>query len=646
MCGIAGLIGKKSKIEKGYELNKMLDAINHRGPDGRGVSCFNFKGIHGGVFLETMKKSQPSRETWQGYDGIIGHNRLSILDLSERGHQPMVSHDGRAAIVYNGEVYNAFDYRNLLRKCGYEFRSETDTEVVLYMYLHFGLEKMLHLLNGMFAFCIVDLEEGKAYLARDRFGIKPLYYVESNKELMFASEVKCFLQRSSFSRGIDYGAVTEYFAFRSCNSSSLIKNVKQVGAGEIVCIGKDGLVSKTRWFDVNNYCRGFKDLNLRELSNVIDEAVNGQMVSDVKVGCQLSGGIDSSLVSFYAKKTNYDDAISIVFSDKEFSEEDHMEHVARKINIKLHKACLDTDYFLKNWEKMTWHMDVMVNHPNTLGIKKLAEESKKYVTVLLSGEGADEVCAGYDNFLMAFFMEHLGGPPLSWMIRARYPKWVALADDDINKFILQSHGYSGVTMVHNILSESPDFGMVASRYNRIIQYSGSIIDKMVKYDIEYHLPELLMRQDKMTMAHSVENRVPYLDNHFVDYIFSNSTRNLLSWKLPHSISLKSNNFVTGKYLLKQLCVKVYGKSFTYRKKSGFALPVKHFLCNKKFVSYFKEDIIPSMKTRGIINAEYIDSMFNYMENLSQAQQEIVWRAASFETWCQLFIDGRRPKALA
>lgn len=639
MCGIAGIISKRNKITNLDDIDKMLLAQKHRGPDDFGIAAFDLANA-------TWQSGKKSFDVLCSGDftGIIGHNRLSILDLTESGHQPMIHQNGMVAIVYNGEVYNAFDFKEELINDGFSFRSETDTEIILNLYIKYGIEKTLSLLNGMFAFCIIDLALKKIFFARDRVGIKPLYYYDTSSEFVFASEIKSIIERKSVKHEIDIDAVEEYFTFRSCLADSLIKGICQVKPGEYIEINNDYDIKKIKWFDVNDYFR--KNALKGNYEEIIEHAVNRQMISDVKVGCQLSGGIDSSLVSYFAKKTGYDDAVSIVFDDLEFSEEKYIDFVTEKLDIKSHKKTLNVDYIIENWERMNWHMDTIVNHPNTMGIMALADESKKYVTVLLSGEGADETAGGYSNFIAAHIVDLCKGKtPISKVLRTKYRQIVQDYNDDESLFYLKSHGFTDEKILNRILVKKASGIYKEQRKARIREYTGSAFDKMIKYDIEYYLPELLMRQDKMTMASSIENRVPLLDNKMLEYLLQCNERMVMGWKIPHNFSANIYNFISGKKAMKQISQKVYGKNFTFRKKCGFALPLKELFLNEKFRNYLHTQLFPSMINRGILNCDYIKECLENIDRISKDELEIMWRAFSFETWCQLFIEGRQMQAI-
>lgn len=642
MCGIAGCISKSNQtIQNIHEFQAMLDLQYHRGPDDIGVAAFRFSenSFWCAKHCAELNSTQ--------FDGIIGHNRLSILDLSDRGHQPMISPDGQAAIVFNGEIYNAFEERKKLMGGGEKFYSNTDTEVILRLYMLYGIDETLKLLNGMFAFCIVDLRENKVILARDRMGIKPLYFVDTGSEFMFASEEKTFLARTSFPRTLNMEAAYGNFCFHSCAEAPLLGGVSEVMPGEYLVLNAAGSVYIKKWFDINDYIRpernGFqREKLLNKFEQILDRRVNAQMISDVKVGCQLSGGVDSSLISYYARKTGYNDAISITFTDPSYSEEPYMDYAVERLGINIHKILLDADYLMDNVEKGVWHSDSAVNTANCLGIMLLAEESKKYVTVLLSGEGADELAGGYEMFSGAMLNQYFRHNPLV-KCRPGIAARVQLLNTDEDRYILQAYGYTNESTCHKLFHNTSYKKVVCDRMARVHEYKGSFFERLQKYQMEYYLPDLLMRQDKMTMASSIENRVPMLDNDVVDFLFSLPEQELIGWQVPNWKEESAGKLIGTKKLLKRLCSQIYGKEFAYRRKGGFSLPLYEYFRAPRFRDYFYDQIVPGMRNRGIMDAGVVQGWYEDAEKVSKSQtsMDYLWRTINFEIWCQLFLDGRK-----
>ena len=340
------------------------------------------------------------------FEGMLGFNRLSILDLSSNGHQPMASPDQKVLLTLNGEIYNAFDFKEELIQWGFHFKSTSDTEVVLALYLKYGIDGLLARLNGMFAIVIADLGRNTFYIARDRFGIKPMYYISTEETFAFSSELKSFRYIDNFKFSLFEEQLDEYLLFRNNLNGTLFRGIQSLTPGHYISFRHNNSLVIKRYFDLNNYSRSPEvsgDIGYygKRLEEWLSKSVQSQLMSDVKLGCQLSGGIDSSLVTWLANrnsdKGNFE-AVSIIFNDQRFSEEKYINKVSENLRIPSHKFLLDSEYYLENIERVAWHLEAPINHPNTVAIYKLSQRAKDYVTVLLSGEGADEVFGGYSRF--------------------------------------------------------------------------------------------------------------------------------------------------------------------------------------------------------------------------------------------------------
>lgn len=322
MCAISGIInvgkyGSNLNNEIMCDLDKANEVQRHRGPDASGVCAFSFSDQKS-ICALTAKEVMAANKTW---DGILGFNRLSIKDLSSAGNQPMVGAEGKVILVFNGEIYNDKELRDeLIAEKHCVFKGSSDTEVILNLYLEYGFEYMINKLNGMFAIVIVDLRRAMIFMARDRFGIKPLYYSFYKNHIVFASELKGIIQFSDFERELDLDAYNARLMFSRPGDKVLLNGVELLKPGQVIYIDSEGNINQKKYFDLDNYVRDegkYKDINeaIEAAENVFADAISRQMVSDVKVGCQLSGGIDSSIVSYYANQLrteNLNDAVSII----------------------------------------------------------------------------------------------------------------------------------------------------------------------------------------------------------------------------------------------------------------------------------------------------------------------------------------------
>src|SRR6476469_4040591 len=380
MCGIAGFVNLDGAPADASVLGAMTDMIRHRGPDDRGTLCLS---LRGGI-----------------PDTALGFHRLKILDLSARGHQPMISPDGSTALLFNGAIYDAFDYKAELERDGYRFRTGTDTEVILALYERDGLERMLERLNGMFAIVIADTRRGAVHLLRDRVGIKPLYWAQQGTTVLFASEAKAFLAHPAFCAEIDPTGVDELLAFRYvAGEAALLKGVRHVQPGHRLTITPGG-VTESRYWSIPDHVekvRLSREDAVDRLDHLLGRSVQSQLRSDANVGCQLSGGVDSSLITALARTHHSADlnAFSIVFDEPRFSEERWILEAAAAARATSHRFVFDETAFMGALDAATWHMDQPIGHPNSLALWLLALRSRERATVLLSGEGADELFGGY-----------------------------------------------------------------------------------------------------------------------------------------------------------------------------------------------------------------------------------------------------------
>lgn len=628
MCGILGIIGINSNARKltHLEFNEMDTAIrrqHHRGPDDSGVHVFSFD--------SSVNITKPFYDDSCMIDGCVGFNRLSIKDLSLDGHQPMTAQNGKVILVFNGEIYNDKDLKADLLDKGYCFKSSTDSEVILNLYLEYGFEKMIALLNGMFAIAIVDLRVKRIYLARDRFGIKPLYYTFVNERIIFGSEIKGILAFHDVERTLDVDEYNNRLVFSRASNAVLLKNVFLLKPGEWLSIEYNESIKKNSYFSLNDY---YVDNSisyaeaLERLEEILSEAIDRQMISDVNVGCQLSGGVDSSIISYIASHRRTDKlcgAFSVIGTSDD--EEEYIDEVARKTQLTVWKTSLTEDYFIKNFEKMIWHNDAPVYQPHFICFYKLAEFASAKVSVLLSGEGADEIAGGYSRFAAGYLFPFISGLNLTDEARIKsydtYARYAVMSDQTS----MNLNGWKGYEEE------------LQKQMNVFNGFTGSNLKKHLKYEISERLPDGLMRQDKMTMAHSIENRVPFLDNEVVDFIMKLPEEYLVRF-VNNSPALLGKNpieWMQGKVILKDLGLKWFGNSFTYRRKQIMVFDKKKMLLSEKFKEYFYDCILPGVKNRGISNFEYVKKSYENINKLTDFELTLLWRHISAETWCKLFV---------
>jgi len=608
MCGIAGFVNLDGAPADASVLTAMTGMIRHRGPDDRGALCLS---LRGGI-----------------PDTAVGFRRLKVVDLSARGHQPMVSPDGSTALLFNGEIYDAFDCRAELAREGYHFRSGTDTEVVLALYERQGLELMLERLNGMFAMVIADTRRGTVHLLRDRVGIKPLYWAQLGTTVLFASEAKAFLAHPAFRAEIEPAEVDELLAFRYvAGEATLLKGVRHVPPGHRLTITPGG-VTETRYWTIPDHAEKLqlsREDAVDRLDRLLGRSVHAHVRSDVNVGCQLSGGIDSSLVTVLAAAHHGADlnAFSIVFDEPQFSEERWILAAAATARAASHRFVFDEAAFMRSLNTASWHMDQPISHPNSMALSLLARRSREHATVLLSGEGADELFGGYARACDA----------LQASSGSRRPG----LHDPIETFIRASQFHSEA----RLSKLRPEANLRPALDKRRAMFQEGHADHLsncLKYDMRTHLVDVLVRQDKMMMAHGVENRVPFLDRDVIAFARALPAEHLVGPASP--IGAPGTKAAPGtKLVVKDLARRRFDEAFVSRRKSAFNLPLAQYFRSRPFVSLMEDCLLPGMAARGLVDVSVVRRWWRRALS-APSTTEGFWIPVALELWAQQFIDGR------
>lgn len=605
MCGIAGFVNLDGAPADVHVLGAMTDMIRHRGPNDRGTRSVS---LRGGIA-----------------DTALGFQRLKVLDLSDRGHQPMTSPDGSTTLLFNGEIYDAFDHKAALERDGYRFRTGTDTEVVLALYEREGLERMLERLDGMFAMVIADTRRGVVHLLRDRLGIKPLCWATCGTTVLFASEAKAFLAHPAFRAEIDPAHVDELLAFRYVSGpDALLKGVRHVKPGNWLRIMPGG-VTESRYWSIPDHPEKppvSRHDAVDRLHHLLRRSVQSQLRSDVSLGCQLSGGVDSSLVTVLARSHSSADlhSFSITFDEAKFSEERWILEAAATARSVSHRFVFDEDAFMGALDGASWHMDQPISHPNSLALWSLARRSCEHATVLLSGEGADELFAGYDRAREAH----------GATTGSRRPG----ITDPIDTFIRASQFHSEARLTK--LRPGADLRPALARRRALFQEGhADHLSNCLKYDMQTHLVDLLARQDKMAMAHGVENRVPFLDRHVVEFARALPAEHLATASSPSRQGTK--------IVVKELAARSFDAAFVYRRKSAFNLPLGQYFRSRAFVALMEDRLLPGMASRGLVDVGVVRRWWRRALS-APSTTEGFWITVALELWAQQFIDRReRPR---
>lgn len=576
MCGFIGFFDTREKKEVIVE--RMMDRVIHRGPD------------MGGKYIDA-------------HCGL-GFRRLSILDLSEAGAQPLYSEDGNKILVFNGEIYNYTEIREDLMAKGYKFKSNTDSEVLIHGYDEYG-EALVNKLRGMFAFCIWDKVEQKVFAARDNFGIKPFYFYEyeynGQKALMIASEIKAFLDHPSFEKEVNKKALKPYLTFQysAQPDETFFKGVKRLKPGHYFTY-QNGEMNIQKYWEVNfNDQHKTLEENIADIRAVIDDSVKMHKQSDVPVGSFLSGGVDSSYIT---EQLMPDKTFSIGFAEDTFDETTHAEDLSNILNIENIKRTIDADDCLGMLPTIQYHMDEPQSNPSTMPLYFLSKLVKDNdVTVVLSGEGADEIFGGYEwygldegqkklkklpSFILkpaASLAKHLPNfRGKTTLLRAGRPveeTFIGQAlvfEEDEAKDILNSD-----------YQQSRSVKDITDKVYSLVQGKDDVTKKQF-LDIKLFMAgDILQKADKMSMAHSLELRVPFLDKEVM--------------KVGEQIGSeqKITNGTT-KYVLRKAAEKSLPEEWFKRKKKGFPVPIKLWFQEEKYYQFVKE----------YFQADYVDQFFD------------------------------------
>ncbi len=640
MCGFAGYINKNLNPINPLMIKKMIHLQEHRGPDDKGLALFSLNKKESVSYDENdINNLKTSIENYD-FNGGIGFNRLSIIDVSNNGHQPMSNKDKSIYIMFNGEVYNAFQLKKELIESDYKFNSKTDTEIILILYEKYGLEYTLKMLNGMFAICILDLKKKKIFLARDRFGIKPLYYIKNENFFSFSSEIKSFLAIDNFKFKLNKEHLSEYFIFKYlAPPNTLINEINLLPPGEFI-VFENNKINKETYYDFQNNLEKSltEEKKLMELEKKLELSVNSQLMSDVNLGCQLSGGIDSSLITLFAKNNKKKlDTFSIVFNEKNFSEENYIKKVVKDLGVKNYSLEFKYKNFYNDLCNCIWSYEAPLSQINSVGVYNLAKLAKSQVKVLLTGEGADETHGGYPRFTRFNFFNLINKMIKKKLIPSVFINKIfklfefnKIFNLDLNDIMILSSSVHYHKDISNLIPKINLSKGLDVRRKTIKSINLPNKYKSLVYEMKTYMHDLLIRADKMAMAHSIENRVPFLDNDLVEYSLSNLANSNFDYSFFPNI-----NKNTKKYL-KKISTKYFGKSFSYRYKSGFSFPLKKIFKSTYFRDPIEDEIIPSIKSNNLYNFKNIKIIWENIDNSSNSELELLFSIIAFEIWLKKF----------
>ncbi len=626
MCGIAGIFNYKTNQPVDLTLlTRMYRSIVHRGPDEEGFYINHQTGVG------------------------LGHRRLSIIDL-KTGKQPMSDTEEDIWIVYNGEIYNFPELKNELQSKGYHFRTNSDTEVIIYLYKEKG-EKAFARLNGMFAFAIYDKKKKCVILARDHFGVKPLYYSLINGGLLFGSEIKTILQDASIKRELDYEAFNSFLTYRyNPSPQTLFKNIKKLPPGHYLKVTAGGSI------ELNSYCDYTAETKsvmsereaIEEYQRLLKNAVRRQMISDVPVGLLLSGGVDSATIGYLMQEGASEKikAFTIGFPGKgDYNELNDARRTAKLIGLEHYGLTITQAEYLDFFYKSFYHTEEPIAEATIPALYYVSKLAAQHLKVVLAGQGADEPLAGYHRYIGTYYISKYAGlfkmlpfktiaeflPRNERFKRAAY----------ISQFSTELQRFLGVYTIFTPtqkkqllktdakkLIHNADEALLERLYSQTGELQDSL-SKMLFIDTRMSLSDnLLLFNDKITMANSLEMRVPFLDVELVQFLES----------LPSSFKIKMVNM---KYIHKKAVEKWLPKEIIYRKKRGFATPMDGWLqtglakITKKFLNS------KNSACREYFNLDFINLMIDQHQKRKRNFQRHIFALLSFELWYKTFFENEK-----
>ena len=625
MCGIAGFAGKGS-AEDGW---RMIKSISYRGPDFQDVYFAN--------------------------NVCLAHARLSIIDLSADANQPFFTEDKSAAIVFNGDIYNYLELKEELKATGrYHFRTHSDTEVLLYLYLEHK-EKLLDKINGMFVFAIYDFRSNELLLARDRMGKKPLYYCIANDTLIFASELKAVMQHPLVSKEINLEALNEYHTFEYIPTPhTIFKNVNKLDASHYL-IFKNGKIicDQPYWkIDFTESKIPFTEA-LQRFDALLNKATSSRLMSDVPLGVFLSGGLDSSTVAYYAQKNSSQkiNTFSIGFEDASYDESNYAKAVAKHLGTDHHEQKLTSQHSLELIPEIADRLDEPFADPSIIPTYMLSKFTRSQVTVALGGDGSDELLAGYPTFISNYFIGFYFALPgfIKRLIR-KGVEGLPVSDKNVSfdfklkQFIKGFECDKNYTHTLWLGSFTPSekkqlFNPEIS--NRLKDKTGlSAIDRYLKdvpeenffnkvlyiYYRTYLLEDILVKVDRASMYSSLEVRAPFLDYKVVEFINS----------LPRNYKLKG---MKGKYLLKALMRNKLPQFIIDRPKKGFGIPLSYWLRND--LKPLCDDLLSdnALSKHHLFNSTFVKKLKEDHYSKKANNRKLLWNLMIFQMWYNRYLGN-------
>lgn len=630
MCGICGIFFSNRDCRVSRDaLAGMNRQIAHRGPDDEGF------------FVEENVG--------------LAMRRLSIIDV-KTGHQPLANENEDVWIVYNGEIYNHLELRAGLEAKGHHYRTHSDTETIVHLYEEYGRDCVKHL-RGMFAFVIWDRRKRMLFAARDRFGIKPFYYNWNGNTFVFGSEIKAILAYPEVATEFDCGTLGEYLAFGYITGpETMFAKILKLMPGHALEISEGGAPRIERYWDLTTAvdCESHScDYYVSAYRNLLQEAVGSHLMSDVPLGVFLSGGLDSSAVAALATKIRGGQiqTFAVGYGEEEFSELRYAREVANHIRSEHHEVRLSREEFFRSLPQLIWHEDEPIVWPSSVALHYVARLARERVTVVLTGEGSDETLAGYTRYawtllnlkmdrtyrmLLPSFLRRslragICAAPLSASLHRKLEHTFLMRNgEDWTSFYFDNF-YSAFSSAELPQLLTPEIheksGQVYEGSMRVWdRSSGDLLQRLLYTDINSYLIELLMKQDQMTMAASIESRVPFLDHPLVEF----------GARIPAHEQIKG---LTGKSILKEAVADLLPNKIVYRTKMGFPTPWAYWLAGPQLEEIEHLLSEPRSSARGLFRPESIRRIFAEHRAGHRDHGNRIWRLLNVELWQRVFLDG-------
>ena len=636
MCGINGIAfsSRSGRVVSRSELVAMRDVITHRGPDDEGIFIDRNVGL--------------------------GHRRLSIVDVS-RGHQPMTNEDATLHIIYNGEIYNHADYRESLEAKGHTYTTHCDTETILHLYEEHG-PACVDYLRGMFAFAIWDQRKQELLIARDRLGVKPLYYVHTaDGSLYFGSEIKTVLEARAVKPEVNYAVLSDYLANHApSGEETLFVGVKRLLPGHVMT-WSDGEVSIRRYWDVD-FSKHTDERDdrtyIKQWSELFRESVRLRLMADVPLGMFLSGGIDSSAIAAVMSGMVSEPikTFSVAFAEREANELEYARLVADTYKTNHHEVVVSPEQFFEALPRLVWHEDEPLAHPSSVALYFVSHLASQHVKVVLTGEGSDELLAGYGRYRRTIWNLEMGRrynkltPSIarnsirnqiertlpSGRLRQKLMRTFLVLSPELESIYFDNFAVFSAPMQQNMFTRTTrerigsidpyrELRRVLARVKDL-----SLLDGLLYADIKTYLHELLMKQDQMSMATSIESRVPFLDHKLVEFTAG----------MPDTMKLRGG---TTKFVLRESMKGVLPERILSRSKMGFPVPIGRWF-RGPFKSVIDEYVLSDRAlARDIFEPDFVKRLVSLHQS-GEDHSERLWALLNFEIWLRQFVDGDQSSA--